>query len=256
MSCLFRHTACMCEKDEMANQPVKSGAGIGERSPAAVILAAGVGRRLGGRPKAALHIGGSSLLARLASALRDAGIDDIGVVLGPYRETLVPLARHCGVDLLLHGRENTRLDESQALALRTHVERRPGRDLLLVLADLPLLDGEHMRALLEEWQRRPTGIEAQMPVVEGVRGHPLLLSWVAVQQLVAAPSFTGIRGWLNGHPDIVNPFITSERAYVTDLDTPEDLAILKERLRPQQVAWPEPWDTCNPQQKDGGEGQR
>ena len=41
---------------------------------AATILAAGLGRRLGGRPKAALQIGDRSLLERLVNALRAAGI--------------------------------------------------------------------------------------------------------------------------------------------------------------------------------------
>lgn len=238
----------MCEKDEMENLSAGSGAGMEEQSPAAVILAAGFGRRLGGRPKAALHIGGLSLLERLARALHSARIDDISIVIGPYRETLAPLARHCGIDVLLHDREDTQLAESQALALRTHVALRPGRDLMLLLADLPLLDDEHIRVLLDVWQRRPAGIEAQMPVVDGTRGHPLLLSWKVVRQLAADPAFAGIRGWLNGHPDIVKPFVTNTRAYIADLDTPADLAALTQRLRPQQVTWPAPWDVNTPQE--------
>ena len=62
---------------------------------AATVLAAGLGRRLGNRPKATLEIGGRSILARLAAALREAGIEDISVVVGPYREALVPLAAAC-----------------------------------------------------------------------------------------------------------------------------------------------------------------
>lgn len=54
----------------------------------AVILAAGVGRRLGGAgpgdhpPKALLDFGGRSLLARHVGFLRDCGVNDITVVVG------------------------------------------------------------------------------------------------------------------------------------------------------------------------------
>lgn len=211
--------------------------------PAAIILAAGFGHRLGGRPKAALHVDGISLLERLVNALRGAGIDEISVVIGPYQETLLPLVRRCGAHALVHDRLDTQLVESQRLAVQTHVDRWSGRDLLLVLADLPLLEAADIRLLLDAWQRRPATIQAQMPLVDGVRGHPLLLSWSATQQLAATSELMGIRDWMNRHHDLVKPFITEQRAYISDLDTPHDLAALKILFRPQLVYWPAPWNT-------------
>ena len=213
---------------------------------AATILAAGLGRRLGGRPKAALQIGDHSLLERLVDALRAAGIEQIRIVLGPYPETLLPLAQRCGLQLLSHGRPETGLVESQRLALQTHLalgqaQGRP-QDLLLVLADLPWLQAEHVRALLEHWQQRAAGIEAQMPLVAGVRGHPVLLSWQAVGQIAALPPDAGIRDWLKDHPGLIGPFISQQRAYITDLDTPADLAALQQAVWPEPVRWPAPWD--------------
>lgn len=213
---------------------------------AATILAAGLGRRLGGRPKAALQIGDRSLLERLVDALRAAGIEQIRIVLGPYPETLLPLAQRCGLQLLSHGRHETGLIESQRLALQAHLalgqaQGRP-QDLLLVLADLPWLQAEHVRELLEHWQQRAAGIEAQMPLVAGVRGHPVLLSWQAVGQIAALPPDAGIRDWLKDHPGLIGPFISQQRAYVTDLDTPADLAALQQAVWPEPVRWPAPWD--------------
>ena len=54
--------------------------------PAAVILAAGVGKRFGAeladRPKALLEVGGETLIARLIRQLRLAGVERVAVVVG------------------------------------------------------------------------------------------------------------------------------------------------------------------------------
>lgn len=221
---------------------------------AATILAAGLGRRLGGRPKAALQIGGRSLLERLVDALRAAGIEPIRIVLGPYTETLLPLAQRCGLQVLAHDRPETGLIDSQRLAIQAHLAQGQAQglgqspapaqapDLMLVLADLPWLQADHVRALLEHWQRRAAGIEAQMPLVAGVRGHPVLLSWQAVGQINALAPDAGIRDWLKDHPGLIGPFISQQRAYITDLDTPADLAALEQAMQPEPVRWPAPWN--------------
>ncbi len=192
---------------------------------------------MGGRPKAALQVGGVSLLERLAQALRGAGVDDIAVVLGPYPQTLEPLAQRCGARVL-HAPPGTPLAVSQRLAVQGHIEHAPGHDMLVLLADLPLLTSAHIAWLLEAWQQRPAGVQAQMPVVDTVRGHPLILSWQAVQAVAAMPAHQGIRDWLHSHPDQVRPLPTPERAYTTDLDTPEDVEALRARLHPETVEWP------------------
>ena len=203
----------------------------------ASILAAGLGQRMGGRPKAALQVGGVSLLERLAIALREAGVDDIAVVLGPYPQTLVPLAQRCGARVL-HAPPGTPLAASQRLAAQAHMERWPGHDMLVLLADLPLLTSAHIAWLLKAWHQRPTKTHAQIPVVDEVRGHPLILSWQAVQAVAAMPAHQGIRDWLHSHPEQVRPLPTPERAYTTDLDTPEDVEALRTLLAPQPVDWP------------------
>ena len=207
---------------------------------AATILAAGLGQRLGGRPKAALQIDGHSLLARLAAALRGAGIGPVSVVIGPYADRLVPLVAGCGARAVRHPQPGASLVASQRLALQAHRDALPGHDLLLVLADLPLLGAEDIAPLLAAWARRAPGVHAQVPVVDGVRGHPLLLSSQAVAQVQATPRHLGIRDWLCDHPGAVVLLESARRAYVSDLDTPDDLHALQALLHPAVVGWPAP----------------
>lgn len=206
--------------------------------PAATLLAAGLGRRLGGVPKSALRIDGLSLFERLVQALRQAGIDDISAVIGPYADTLLSLAGRFGVRVVEQAVPEAPLASSQRLAVHDHLLHRQERDLMLLVADLPLLAADHITSTLQAWARRPAGVQAQVPVVKGVRGHPVLLSWVAAQGVAALPPACSVRDWLRGADDAVRVLFTDSDAHTFDLDTPEDLADLHARLRPLEVVWP------------------
>lgn len=205
--------------------------------PAATLLAAGLGLRLGGMPKSALLIDGQSLFERLVQALRQAGIDNISAVIGPYAETLVPLARRSGVRVVHQRVPDAPLVLSQRLAVQDHLQNQFGRDLMLLVADLPLLTGEHVVPLLDAWRERPSRIHAQVPMVQGVRGHPVCLSWPAVQA-VAQPFMGGVREWLIGAGGATQVLDAVHEAYITDLDTAGDLDSVRRRLHPLPVAWP------------------
>lgn len=207
---------------------------------AATILAAGLGQRLGGRPKATLQIDGRSVLERLVAALHGAGIPAVSVVVGPYRDQLLPLVARCGAHAVEHRLPNPSLIDSQRLALRAHGNGFPGHDLLLVLADLPLLGADDVSPLLRAWWQRAPGVHALMPVVDGVRGHPLLLSGHAVAQVSATASHLGIRDRLRSHPEAVQLLHSPRRAYVNDVDTPDDLTALQALVQPASVVWQAP----------------
>ena len=205
---------------------------------AATILAAGQGQRLGGRPKATLQIGNRSMLERLVATLRGAGIQTVSVVIGPYRDQLLPLVARCDARAVMHLQHDASLVDSQRLALQAHGNCFPGHDLLLVLADLPLLNADDVSPLVAAWHQRVPSIHAQIPVVDGVRGHPLLLSGYAVEQVSATARHLGIRDWLRSHPDVVQSVHPARRAYITDVDTPDDLTALQALVHPVPVTWP------------------
>ena len=216
------------------NLPVHSSAPV-----AATLLAAGLGRRLGGVPKTALLIDGESLFERLVRALRQSGIEAISAVIGPYADTLLALARRCDVQVIRHSGPADELVASQRLAMHEHLRQQPGTDLMLLVADLPLLAADDILPLLRAWAQRPAHTQAQVPVVGGVRGHPVLLSWQAVQAVAGQPWPQGVRAWMQGSIDATQMLTTDRDAYVTDLDTPDDLQALRSRLVGARLEWPE-----------------
>lgn len=80
----------------------------------AIILAAGKGGRLNGtaeeRPKCLVEVGGMSLIDRQVAALRDAGVDDIAIVVGCHAERV---RKACGKHITYV--ENTRYAQTNSL---------------------------------------------------------------------------------------------------------------------------------------------
>ncbi|WP_439816112.1 NTP transferase domain-containing protein [Zavarzinia sp. CC-PAN008] len=111
------------------------------RAPRAIILAAGVGRRLGDddagpRPKALLDFGGRSLLARHLDMLHAAGVEDVHVVVGFEAEQI-----HAALAAAQGPRTGTRLNphfrEGSVVSLSAaHDIMTSGAPIILMDADV------------------------------------------------------------------------------------------------------------------------
>lgn len=210
----------------------------GPHAPCVGVLAAGLGSRMGGCAKPALAVGGVSVLERLTAAFRSAGCEQISVVLGPYREAMLALAGRCQARPVWHTLPEPTLADSQRLAIEDHVSAHAGSDLMLVVGDLPLLATPHVRALRAAWQGRPAHVDALIPTVDGVPGHPVVLSWRAVRAIHALPSPSGVRDWMAAHTARLWRWPCADAAYVTDIDTPQDLERARAALAPAGPAAP------------------
>ena len=121
------------------------------KTPVAVILAAGVGRRLGedaGPHKILLTFGGRTLLERHLRALADVGVEDVWITIGhsgdAIRREVAQLGRY-----VVHFAENPRYREGSLVSLWEQRERlRSGRPVLLMDGDV-LYDPAMLGRLLE-----------------------------------------------------------------------------------------------------------
>jgi molybdenum cofactor cytidylyltransferase len=78
--------------------PFKANGLYSRMSVGAVLLAAGAGTRLGGRPKALLELGGVPLILRQLIALSGAGVDEVVVVLGHHADAVEAATRRPTTD--------------------------------------------------------------------------------------------------------------------------------------------------------------
>jgi CTP:molybdopterin cytidylyltransferase MocA len=184
---------------------------------AAVLLAAGSGSRLGGRPKCLLKLDGVPLLQRTLDALRGAGVAEIVVVTGHHAERIEPLLQ--GQRFVRNPDPEASQNSSQRLGLAALSGRHAA--VLVALADQPLLGRSELEALLAAWQGRPPGAEVLVPMVDGERGNPVVFSAAGRAAVLAGAA--GARQWQDAHPGQVAPFVTRDRSYRVDIDTPQDL---------------------------------
>lgn len=187
----------------------------------AVLLAAGSGSRLGHRPKCLLELDGVPLVRRTLAALAAAGVDEIVVVTGHHAEQVEPVLQGLKVGCVRNPAPDTGQTSSQRLGLAALGAKLDA--VLVALADQPLLDAQDIRDLIQAWTQRPAGIAVVHPQVNGQRGNPVILSAAVRAEVLAGAADFGARQWQGAHPERVHPFVTSNRHYRTDIDTPEDL---------------------------------
>ncbi len=202
----------------------------------AAILAAGKGRRLGGRHKAALRLpSGESFAAAIVRSVRTAGIARCVLVLrpgAPCPEDLDPAAFACV--------RNPDPDRSGMLgsihaALESEAARGAGA-LLVWPVDCPRVPPAVVRALCAAFAARGAPIVA--PACEGRRGHPVLFAAALFDALRAAPPDQGARAVVRAHAALREVVETHCPAVLDDIDTPERLFFVQGGRGGVGARWP------------------
>ncbi|HXX85595.1 MAG TPA: nucleotidyltransferase family protein [Casimicrobiaceae bacterium] len=202
-----------------------------------MLLAAGAGTRMGGRPKALLELGGVPLVLRQLIALSGAGVDELVIVLGHHAESIMRVIEHFPVTLV----HNPRPDDGQVSSLRLGLAAlNPRVDAVVVaLIDQPLIDEEAITAVIGAFKKRPEGTSVLVPRVAGQPGNPVVFSAAVRDEILAGEINVGCRQWREAHPGAVASFDTDNRRFVLDVDTLEDIERF-ERDTGHALRWPAP----------------
>ena len=193
---------------------------------AVLLLAAGEGSRLGTHPKALLRKGGQTLLQRFSSAIQGFNPTEYIVVTGFHAGAIESEIEKMNNSLMhpIQVIQNPAPERGQASSVRLGLESlKGGFDVLLVaLSDQPDIGGREVQELLDIFLNREIGEEIILPMVEGRRGNPVLFSRKAISAILANPGMV-CRKYMDAHPDKVRAMLTSNQAFVMDVDTPEDI---------------------------------
>ncbi|AXK31300.1 nucleotidyltransferase family protein [Streptomyces armeniacus] len=191
---------------------------------AALLLAAGGGRRLGGRPKALLPHHGRPLVEHAVRVLRAGGCDPaVRVVLGATAAHVRERADLSGCVLLDNPDWEQGMGSSLRAGLAALSATAPAPPAALVfLVDQPGITAAAVARVLRTTGHDPAVLAAA--TYGGHRGHPVLLGadhWPGVVR--EAGGDRGARGYLRAHAAQLTLVECGDVADPADIDTPDDL---------------------------------
>lgn len=188
---------------------------------AGLLLAAGAGRRMGG-PKALVEISGEALVRRGIRLLAAGGCDPVVVVVGASADAVRPLCD--GAQVV----DAPGWESGMGASLRAGLLALDTDACVVALVDQPLVTPvvvERLRAA------HAGGARAAVATYGGRPRNPVLLdrsTWAGVG--AAAVGDEGARSWLRTHPELVVQVDCTDVGAPDDLDTPADLAALREAI--------------------------
>ena len=201
-------------------------------SLAAMVLAAGASSRMGVL-KPLLRLAGVTALERSLGLFREAGIDDVLVVLGHRASELRPLVEQCGARWIENPHPDDGMYSSVAAGARSLASS--ARGVFVLPADVPLVRPATIRQIAAAFLNRPSGIV--YPVFGDRRGHPPLIARAILDQ--AANGATGpLRTLLALHEPTAMNIPVADEAIHLDMDTPADFDRLQALAARREIPTP------------------
>jgi molybdenum cofactor cytidylyltransferase len=202
-----------------------SAAAAGPPRVGAVVLAAGLSRRMGGANKLLLELGGVPLVARAADAALASRARPVVVVTG-HEAARVRAALAGRAVAFAHNPDHAAgLSASLRVGLAALGAEVDGA--VVCLADMPWVRGAHIDALLDAFAA--SGSRAIcVPSYEGQRGNPVLWPARCFGEIAALTGDQGARSLLERHAALVRDVPVADVGVSLDVDTPGQL---EERMR-------------------------
>ena len=189
---------------------------------AALVLAAGRSSRMAGDNKLLQQVDGIPLVLRAVNAALASRASSVTVVTGHAAEQ---------IEAILAGRKFTLVHnpdyaDGMASSLCRGIDVLPAdaAGVVVLLADMPLINASHIDALIEQFIARPAIV---VPVKDGRRGNPVLWPRSFFTEISALQGDQGARPLLTRHADSITNLEMASEAIFADVDTPEMLAALK-----------------------------
>lgn len=185
----------------------------------AVVLAAGLGRRMRGPNKLLLPWRGMSIVRRVVSEVVASHCDRVVVVLGFEADRVRRELDGLPVKFVV----NDEFEQGMGTSVRAGaVAVEDSSAVVVCLGDMPLVEASVINALIDAYDQG-AGIKACQPVYEGQRGNPVLWGADSLGDLRQLEGDEGARKLLRGLGNALVLVPVPHQGVVLDADTPDDL---------------------------------
>jgi molybdenum cofactor cytidylyltransferase len=189
----------------------------------AVVLAAGLSRRMGAQNKLLLPVAGEAMIARVVENVLGAGFSEVVVVLGHEAEAVRRAVAALGVRCVY----NERFESGQVSSVRAGLAalEQSADAVMICLGDQPLLTTADLRELQGAYASRPSG-SILIPTRAGQRGNPVIIDWQSVRDTLERGLNFGCRHFIDENPERVYRWPAPSDHFVRDVDEPADYQTL------------------------------
>ncbi|MCF2905101.1 nucleotidyltransferase family protein [Octadecabacter sp. CECT 8868] len=182
----------------------------------AIILAAGLSRRMGDRNKLLLPIHGKPMIRHVVETYLSVVGEQVWVVTG-YENERIEAALH-GLDVRIVHNEN--FEDGQPFSVRTGLLEARGADHYLIgLGDQPDLTGGDLRALIAAHLAGDL-LKISIPYHGTTRGNPIIVPAAMQARLLADQANPGCGKFTRDHPELVQHYPMTQSGFFNDIDTP------------------------------------
>jgi molybdenum cofactor cytidylyltransferase len=193
------------------------------RDICSVILAAGSSRRLG-FDKLTLKIDSEAVILRSVFPFIKADLGNIIVVAGPHMSSISRELDGLPVTVVHNEEHHTGMSSSIKAALPWI---REAAAVFFHLGDKPFIKEGLLAQMLKEY--RATGKNIIVPVCNGEKGHPVLMSVAPyIEEMRGLEGDKGLREVIEKHKEDVL-FIETDDGVLFDIDTADDVRSLTQR---------------------------
>jgi CTP:molybdopterin cytidylyltransferase MocA len=200
----------------------------------ALLLAAGGSTRMGSRPKGLLPLpDGTFVLERMVRTCREAGVGTVHVVIGHEAERHRRRLARLPVVVV----ENPAWESGRTSSVKAGLRSLPPGTSACLLwpVDAPLVRRSTVQALLERERDRAPEARWTIPLYQGRRGHPVLLSSATFPAVEALEDPEPLFRIPREHPEWVELVELGDPGTTENTDDPEAFLQALQRLSKERV---------------------
>jgi molybdenum cofactor cytidylyltransferase len=206
-----------------------------ERAPppgpriAALLLAAGQSRRMGGPNKLLAEIDGRPMVARVAQRLLSSHARPIVAVLGNQADAVDAALGKLPVERV----RNPAFAEGLSTSLKRGLQALPPDcdGVVVCLGDMPLVTGRDLDRLIAAFNPLE-GRAIIVPTRRGKRGNPVLWARRFFAEMTELAGDVGAKHLIGEHAELVAEVEMDSDGVLVDVDTPDALADLRDKVKP------------------------
>jgi molybdenum cofactor cytidylyltransferase len=196
---------------------------------AALLLAAGQSRRMGGSNKLLAEIDGTPMVVRIAQRLLSSHARPIIAVLGNQADSVDAALGKLPVERVRNPAFAEGLSTSLKRGLAALMPECDG--VIVCLGDMPLVTGRDLDRLIAAFNPLE-GRAIIVPTRRGKRGNPVLWARRFFPEMAELAGDVGAKHLIGEHAELVCEVEMDSDGVLVDVDTPDALAALRDKIKP------------------------